>query len=104
MRVDADGTLTVPDFAGNQFFNTIGNLGVEPRAGLLFIDFMRGDLLHLAVEGEVIWEGAEMEAFAGARRLLRLRVRHMQRTEAVLPLRFGDATQSPFLQATGTWG
>ena len=38
---DADGvdTLTVPDFSGNNMFNTLGNLSVYPRAGLLFVDF-----------------------------------------------------------------
>lgn len=104
IRVDDDGTLTVPDFAGNQFFNTIGNLGVNPRAGLLVMDFENGDLLYLAVEGSVIWDGPEVEGFTGALRLLRFRVREMLRLEAALPLRWGAAAQSPFLGATGTWG
>jgi len=103
VRVDADGTLTIPDFVGNQFFNTIGNLAVNPRAGLLFIDFDSGDLLYLAVEGAVIWEGPELEAFEGAQRLMRLKVTQMQRSEAILPLRWGEAAQSPFLEATGRW-
>ena len=106
IETDAQGnnTLTVPDFTGNQFFNTLGNLQVNPRAGLLFIDFDSGDLLYVAVEGEVVWEGPELAGFAGARRLMRLKVGSVQRTEAILPLRFGTAAQSPFLEATGTWG
>ena len=98
-----DDILTVPDFIGNRFFNTIGNLEVNPRAGLLFIDFEKGDLLYLAVEGEVIWDGWELESFEGAQRLMRLRVTRMQRSEAILPLRFGQATPSPFLEETGAW-
>jgi predicted pyridoxine 5'-phosphate oxidase superfamily flavin-nucleotide-binding protein len=43
VRIDGDDTLTVPDFNGNRFFNTLGNLAVHPRAGLLFIDFDNGD-------------------------------------------------------------
>ncbi len=38
VRVEGD-CLTIPDFAGNLFFNTLGNLLLNPRAGLLFIDF-----------------------------------------------------------------
>jgi predicted pyridoxine 5'-phosphate oxidase superfamily flavin-nucleotide-binding protein len=34
VRVGDDDFLTVPDYAGNQFFNTIGNLLANPRAGL----------------------------------------------------------------------
>jgi len=103
VRVDTDGTLTVPDFNGNQFFNTIGNLLVEPRAGLLLIDFEAGDLLYLAVDAQVVWEGPEVAAFEGAQRLLRFRVRAMQRSEGVLPLHFSSAAESPFLAQTGTW-
>jgi len=104
VRVDADRTLTVPDFVGNNFFNTLGNLQVNPRAGLLFIDFENGDLLYLAVDAQIIWDGPEVAAFEGAKRLLRFTVREMLRTEATLPLRWGAAAQSHFLDATGAWG
>ena len=104
VRVDSDGTLTVPDFVGNHFFNTLGNLQVNPRAGLLFMDFENGDLLYLAVDAQIIWDGPEVAAFDGAKRLLRFTVREMLRTEAALLLRWGAAAQSFFLDATGAWG
>jgi predicted pyridoxine 5'-phosphate oxidase superfamily flavin-nucleotide-binding protein len=103
VRLSGDGTLTVPDFMGNSFFNTLGNIVVNPRAGLLFIDFETGDLLQLAVTAEVIWDGPEVEAFEGAQRLLRMQVTAAQRSPAALPLRWGGAELSPYLQATGTW-
>jgi len=103
VRVDEDGTLTMPDFVGNFFFNTLGNIAVNPGAGLLFIDFENGDLLYLAVHAEIIWEGTELDAFPGAQRLLRFKVLAMKRVEASLPLRWGRAELSPALQATGVW-
>ena len=103
VRIDPDGSLTVPDFVGNFFFNTLGNLESNPRAGLLFIDFECGDLLYVAVDANIIWGGAEVEAFAGAQRLLRFRVRETIRAEALLPLRWGEAHSSPFLEPTGAW-
>ena len=103
VRVDADGTITVPDFFGNFFFNTLGNIAVNPRAGLLFIDFETGDLLYLAVSAEIVWNGAEVESFAGAQRLLRFTVDSMRRVEASLPLRWGAAELSPALEPTGAW-
>jgi len=103
VRVDADGTLTVPDFIGNFFFNTLGNIAVNPRAGLLFIDFDSGDLLYLAVTADIIWDGPEVAAFEGAQRLLRFKVQSMKRVEASLPLRWGRAELSPVLEATGAW-
>jgi len=99
VRVDDDGTLTMPDLAGNFFFNTLGNIAVNPRAGLLFIDFDNGDLLYLAVNAEIVWHGPEVRAFEGAQRLLRMHVTAMRRVEASLPLRWGPASLSPVLAA-----
>jgi predicted pyridoxine 5'-phosphate oxidase superfamily flavin-nucleotide-binding protein len=103
VRVSADGTLTVPDFVGNRFFNTLGNLAVHPRAGLLFVDFETGELLHLAASAEIVWDGPEVAAFEGAERLLRLRVDTLLRRPGALPLRWGAAELSPYLAHTGQW-
>ena len=103
VRVDFDGTLTAPDFQGNFFFNTLGNLVVNPRAGLLFIDFETGDLLYLTVDAEIIWDGRDVDAFDGAERLLRFKVREARRVERSLPLRWSEARLSPFLLRTGSW-
>ncbi|SFU78126.1 hypothetical protein SAMN05216350_10559 [Polaromonas sp. YR568] len=103
VRVEADGTLTMPDFFGNFFFNTLGNIVVNPRAGLLFADFDNGDLLYLAVMAEIIWDGPEVESFTGAQRLLRFKVQSMRLVENSLPLRWGEAELSPALATTGVW-
>ncbi|TXT40026.1 MAG: pyridoxamine 5'-phosphate oxidase-like protein [Comamonadaceae bacterium] len=88
VQLDDEGILTVPDYVGNFFFNTLGNLTVNPRSGLLFIDFDTGDLLHLAVSVNIIWDGPALAAFAGAQRLLRLQIHEMRRVPAALPLRW----------------
>jgi hypothetical protein len=49
-------TLTIPDFAGNRYFNTLGNLLLEPRAALLFVDFETGLVTQLQGRAEVAWE------------------------------------------------
>ncbi len=66
--------LTVPDFTGNGFFNTLGNLAQEPRAGLLFVDFKRGHLLQLSARGTVHWNSPEVATALGADRILTLEV------------------------------
>jgi uncharacterized protein len=45
VRIDDDRTLTIPDFGGNNHFNTFGNLELNPHTGLVFVDFDRGDLM-----------------------------------------------------------
>lgn len=78
--------LTLPDYAGNFFFNTLGNLLLEPRAGLLFIDFDSGDLLHVSARAEIVWDGDDVDAHPGAQRLLRLTVTGALRVPRGLPL------------------
>jgi uncharacterized protein len=103
IRVDDTRTLTTPDFSGNQFFNTIGNLLEDPRAGLLAIDFESGDLLYLAVDVEIIWEGSDLESFAGAERLMRFHIREVRRTPGALPFRWSEVQYAPQLEKTGAW-
>lgn len=103
IRADAEGTLTMPDFTGNFFFNTLGNIAVHPQAGLLFMDFESGDLLYLATQAEIVWDVDGADAFDAAQRLLRFKVSRMVRLSRALPLRWGAAELSPFLAATGAW-
>jgi ferredoxin-NADP reductase/predicted pyridoxine 5'-phosphate oxidase superfamily flavin-nucleotide-binding protein len=103
VRIEDDGTLVAPDFVGNFFFNTLGNLVAYPRAGLLFVDFDNGDLLHLAVDGEIVWDGPQVRAFAGAERLLRFRVREVVRNVGALPFRWSAPEPAAQLARTGDW-
>ena len=103
IRVDDDRTITTPDFVGNYFFNTIGNLMVEPRAGLLFADFETGDLLLAAVRTEIIWEGPEVDAFAGAQRLIKFHITQVLRLPRALPWRANAVDYARELARTGTW-
>jgi uncharacterized protein len=103
IRIDDNRTLTTPDFSGNLFFNTIGNLTLDPRAGLLVVDFASGDLLYLAVDAEVIWEGKDLESFDGAERLIRWKVREVRRSPGALPWQWSDVGYAPQLARTGSW-
>jgi len=70
VHVDGD-VLTIPDYRGNRYFNTLGNLILEPRVALLFLDFARGELLQLQGRAEVAWDEADLP---GAERTWRFTV------------------------------
>jgi uncharacterized protein len=103
VRIDDDRTLTVPDFSGNCHFNTFGNLELNPKAGLLFVDFDRGNVLYLTGTAKVIWDGTEINTYAGAERLLRFHLEMGYRVEGSLPLRWSVPEFSPFLNSMGSW-
>jgi len=97
-------TLVIPDFRGNRYFNTLGNLLGEPRAGLLFVDFESGDMLQLQGRAEIEWDGeTAAHFFAGAERIWRFHVARGWRRRAALPFAFDLVEASPFLAHTGTW-
>lgn len=102
VRVDGD-MLTIPDFSGNRFFNTLGNLIVNPRAGLLFIDFERGDVLQVSGRTEVVLDSPEIDAFEGAERLWRVHVQQVRARPGALALRWRFGGYSPTAWATGQW-
>ena len=103
LGIDADGAVVVPDFRGNGFFQTLGNLVAFPHAGLVVPDFATGDLLQLTGDADVAWDGPEVEAFPGAQRLWKVRPRQGRWLRGAFPLRFGDAELSPRSLAVGVY-
>jgi uncharacterized protein len=100
---DGATVLTLPDFRGNFLFNTLGNIVANPRAGLMVIDFASGDVVSLTGRGEVVFDGPELTAFAGAERLLRLHVREGVLLPGALPFRWSGPAFAPQLARTGSW-
>jgi len=103
VRIDDDHTLTMPEFVGNSYFNTLGNVLENPAATLLFVDFECGDLLQLACDAKIVWDGPEVQVFDGAQRLVRLRVRNVRRTIGTLTIEGAVPQYAPELARTGTW-
>jgi uncharacterized protein len=45
-----------PDYAGNNMFNSFGNLTIDPTAALLFVDFDSGRTLQLSGTASIEWD------------------------------------------------
>ena len=56
VEVVDERTLRIPDYVGNSMFNTLGNFMVNPRAGLVFLDFERNRTLQLTGRAEILWD------------------------------------------------
>ncbi len=102
IHFDGD-TLIIPDFRGNRYLNTLGNLLGEPRAGLLFIDFTTGDLLQLQGLTEIDWSDAAARHVEGAERSWRFRPTHAWYRSRAIPLRWNFVNYAPTTQRAGTW-
>jgi uncharacterized protein len=94
VRVGEDGRrLTFPDYPGNNMFQTLGNLSVNPHAGLLFIDWAGGRTLQISGRTEVIWDEARIGAWPGAQRLVDLDI------DAMIDRPQGSALRWQFIEA-----
>ncbi|MBY8977996.1 pyridoxamine 5'-phosphate oxidase family protein [Rhodobacteraceae bacterium NNCM2] len=97
-------TLTIPEFLGNFAFNTLGNFLVTPKTGLLFVDFVTGDLMQLTGTVELLWEPeGEVKTFKGAERAWRFHLDHGQILRGASPISWQAQDASPNVSFTGTW-
>jgi uncharacterized protein len=86
VRVEA-GTLWWPDYPGNNMFNSLGNLAVDPAASMLFVDFGTGQTLHLSGVAEIEWAEPGSpgdDGFTGRR--IRFTLRKVIQPAAALPI------------------
>ncbi|WP_416668997.1 pyridoxamine 5'-phosphate oxidase family protein [Egbenema bharatensis] len=92
VQIASSDRLLFPDYAGNNMFQTFGNLAVNPNAGLLFIDFDQGHTLQLTGKATVLWDTERMTSFKGAQRLVEFAIEQILETRNATTLRwqFGD--------------
>ncbi len=91
VRAEGERQLVFPDYAGNDHYNTIGNLLMDPRAGIVFVDFERGGLLQLTGRVRIDWDSPELDRYPGARRLVHFDLDEAVELEHALPLRWEKA-------------
>ncbi|MET0475215.1 MAG: pyridoxamine 5'-phosphate oxidase family protein [Mycobacterium sp.] len=56
VRAERD-VVAWPDFPGNNMFNSLGNIEVDPAAALLFVDFATGRTVQSSGAAQVHWLG-----------------------------------------------
>ncbi len=91
-----ENTLEFPDYSGNTMFNTLGNIAVNPSAGLLFLDFEGGGTIQLTGEAQIIWHAGRAARFAGAERVVEFRAQEAVEIRGAIPLRWRFEGYSPF--------
>jgi len=101
VQVVSRSELCFPDFSGNLLFNTLGNLEVDARAGLVFIDFRSGGMLHVIGRARICWDVPETTRSAGIERLIFLDIQCVVNRDRAFPHLFDFVSYSPHLGAEG---
>jgi uncharacterized protein len=87
VSVGAGGrSLTFPDYQGNMMFQTLGNLAVDPAAGLLFVDWNTGRTVQISGNATIDWDPDRIARWPKAERLIDVRVEKVVDRPAGLPV------------------
>ncbi|MEO1087520.1 MAG: pyridoxamine 5'-phosphate oxidase family protein, partial [Acidobacteriota bacterium] len=90
-------TFEFADYAGNNLFNSMGNLAVYPKIGVTFVDFERGDVLQLTGRSELIDRDPGSDDFAGSEgRIVRVEIEEWSEQGGAMPWRGEVLEASPF--------
>lgn len=93
VHVESDRRLVFPDYAGNNHYNTLGNLVMDARVGMLFVDFQSGGMLQLSGRAGIDWDSDAVSLYPGARRLVIVDIESVVELDEALPLRWSPATE-----------
>ena len=82
-----DQTIQFPDYKGNSFYNTYGNILTDNRVGLQFVEFETGTLLNIKGTAALVEDlnNGELPLMG---RGLRMTVQSVTRAEGALPIRY----------------
>ncbi len=92
-----DGTIWIPDYQGNQFYNTLGNIQEEKRAGLLVLDFKTGDLVQITGDAYIDWNTPAATDDPRALRGIVVTPRQVRYLASAFPFEAPLHEHSPFL-------
>ncbi|WP_448551243.1 2Fe-2S iron-sulfur cluster-binding protein [Thalassotalea montiporae] len=96
-------SLSFPDFSGNKFFNTLGNITSDGRVGLYFPNYATGDAVFLTGQASIAWQHKALPDIKGAERIIEVTVEKSVFISGYLPVTGELVENSPALDNTGTW-
>jgi len=73
VRVVDDSTLAFPSYDGNGMFRSLGNVLVNPKVGMLFVDFERPNRMRINGIASLHDDDELLSSFEGAQLIVRVR-------------------------------
>ncbi len=97
LRLEEEGALSWPDYTGNNFFNTLGNIEANSAAGLLIPDWETGRVLQMTRSAEIRWDVEARAGLPGAKRVMAFKPTQVRSLSNIIPDRWALIESSPFL-------
>ena len=97
LQNDQDGCILVyPEYSGNRFYQTLGNLIIDPRAGLAIPDFETGNILYLTCTTKVLYGESAASTLPRSNLAVQLLVTAVKHVQHGLAFRASAGEPSPY--------
>lgn len=94
VRVQGANTLLLPDYSGNNHYNTLGNLEMDERMGITIPSFGTGGMLQMSGRAKVVFDEKKAQLAtndSGAKRMIEFSIEHViERPPGSLPIRWAE--------------
>lgn len=104
LDVQRDGTrVVIPDYSGNDFYNTIGNIIMDSSMGMSIPLYETGGMIQITGTASIVWDGEEeVRQYPGAKRLISFEVGEVVELKSgSLPIRWSPGNSMLTLQIIG---
>ncbi|CAN9089225.1 unnamed protein product [Alternaria alternata] len=96
VRMIDSSTLVYPEYSGNRFYQSLGNLMLNPKIGIVFPDYETGDVLYLTGTTEIL-AGADAAALLpGSNLAVKITISECRFVANGLPFRGSKKIPSPY--------
>src|SRR5262249_26812226 len=74
VRVVDEKRLRLPDYAGNNMFQTLGNILTDSRVGLVFVNFTSVATVQITGRARILWHRTSFSDLPGAERAVEVEI------------------------------
>ncbi|MCJ1380293.1 hypothetical protein MMC17_003396 [Xylographa soralifera] len=89
-------TLAYPEYSGNRFYQTLGNLQMSPKAGLVFPNLDNGDVLYITATTEILAGKDAAAVLPRSNLVVKVLVQEARFVESGLSFRGMPGERSPY--------
>ena len=101
LHVDGPSAVVFPWYDGNGMYLSAGNVAVQPKVGILLVDFVAQRRLRLEGQAHIVYDPATLEAYPGAQFLVRVQLTRIYPNCPRYIPKYELVERSPFVPATG---
>ncbi|OWY42759.1 hypothetical protein AALT_g275 [Alternaria alternata] len=96
VRMINSSTLVYPEYSGNRLYQSLGNLMLNPKIGIVFPDYGTGDVLYLTGTTEILAGADAAVLLPGSNLAVKITISECRFVANGLPFRGSKKTPSPY--------